>query len=47
MELDYDLRFGLVGSLMDRVAVKSQFSKVIPSVLAGLKKYAESELQTA
>lgn len=47
MELEYDLRFGLVGRLMDRVVVKSQFSKVVPSVLSGLKKYAESELQTA
>jgi carbon monoxide dehydrogenase subunit G len=42
MELKYDLKFGLVGRLMDVLVVRSQFSKVVPAVLSGLKKYAES-----
>ncbi|MEN8145468.1 MAG: SRPBCC family protein [Gemmatimonadota bacterium] len=47
MELDYGLRFGLAGRLMDRMAVRSQFSKVLPALLTGLKEHAESERQQA
>lgn len=41
MTLEYDLKYGPLGKLMDLVMVRSQFQKVIPTVLDGLKKYAE------
>ena len=43
MELEYDLKFGLIGRLMDVLVVRSQFSKVVPAVLSGLRKYAETD----
>lgn len=42
MHLDYSLKFGLFGSLMDRLLVKQQFSKAVPGILAGLKHYVET-----
>ena len=43
MTLEYSLRFGPVGKVMDRMMVRSQFEKVVPAVLGGLKKYAEKQ----
>ena len=42
MRFDYSIKFGFIGSLMDRLMVKKQFSKAIPGILAGLKHYAET-----
>ena len=42
MRLDYSLKYGVLGKLMDKLVVKSQFSKAIPGILAGLKHYSET-----
>ncbi len=42
MRFEYSLKFGPIGALMDRLMVRSQFSKAIPGILAGLKHYAET-----
>jgi carbon monoxide dehydrogenase subunit G len=42
MHFHYSLKFGFIGSLMDRLLVKNQFSKAVPGILAGLKHYAET-----
>ena len=47
MTLEYDLKFGPLGKLMDLVMVRSQFQKVTHTVLHGLKKYAESQRAAA
>ena len=47
MTLEYDLKFGPFGKLMDLVMIRSQFQKVLPAVLSGLKKYAESQQAAA
>ena len=41
--LEYRLKFGVLGKLMDRFMVRPQFSKVVPSVLEGLKQYVEDK----
>ncbi len=42
LALNYGLKFGPIGRLMDAVMVRSQFKKVVPNMLAGLKHYAET-----
>lgn len=42
MSLEYTLKFGLIGKLMDAWKVRPLFRKVVPRVMAGLKKYSES-----
>ncbi len=42
MTLEYELKFGLIGKLMDRLTVRSQFEKVVPAILRGLRQYAEA-----
>jgi hypothetical protein len=42
LALSYQLKYGLIGRLMDKMMVRAQFSKMIPAVLAGLKHYAET-----
>ena len=42
MTLDYNLKFGPLGSLIDVLMVRPQMRKVIPNVLLGLKHYAET-----
>ncbi len=42
MHFHYSLKFGPIGSLMDRLLVKKQFSKAVPGILVGLKHYAET-----
>ncbi len=39
--LEYELKFGLLGRLMDRFMVKRQFDKVVPAILSGLKRHME------
>ena len=41
LALEYELKFGLLGRLMDRFMVKRQFDKVVPAVLSGLKRHME------
>jgi len=40
--IQYELKFGPLGRLMDALMVRPQFAKVIPNVLLGLKHYAET-----
>ena len=40
--LNYGLKYGPIGRLMDVMIVRSQFTKVVPNMLAGLKHYAET-----
>lgn len=42
MSLEYTLKFGLIGKLMDAWKVRPMFRTVVPRVMAGLKKYSES-----
>lgn len=42
MTLQYGLKFGLVGALMDRLLVRPQFTKMVPAVLKGLKRHVET-----
>jgi len=39
---DYGLRFGPIGSLLDRVAVKRQYATGMRSLLGGLRRYVET-----
>ncbi len=41
LEIDYRLKFGPIGRVMDRFLVRPQFRKVVPRVLRGLKRYQE------
>ena len=43
MTVEYELKFGLIGKLMDRLTVRSQFEKVVPAILRGLRQYAEAD----
>jgi carbon monoxide dehydrogenase subunit G len=40
-EIEYDLRFGLFGELLDRLMFRSRFRKVGPALLRGLKRNLE------
>ena len=39
---DYGLKFGALGRLMDRFAVRPQFTRVLPGVLSGLRDRVEA-----
>lgn len=40
--VEYSLKFGPIGRLMNKLLVKPQFRKVVPAVLTGLKHYTET-----
>jgi hypothetical protein len=40
--MDYELKFGLIGLLLDLVVVRGKWQQGIREFFAGLKKYAES-----
>ncbi len=42
MTVEYTLKFGWLGKLMDALMVRPQMQKVIPSVLLGLKHYTQT-----
>ena len=42
LELEYRLKFGFLGSIMDRFVIRPQARKAIPKVLAGLKQHLET-----
>jgi hypothetical protein len=42
LSLDYEMKYGPLGSLMDRFMVRPRFRKMVSSVLAGLKRHIES-----
>ncbi len=41
LEMGYELKFGILGGLMNSMMVKPQFQKVVPAMLKGLKNYCE------
>lgn len=41
LEIDYQLRFGPLGRVLDRLLVAPQLKKVVPRVLKGLKRFQE------
>ena len=43
LALEYQLRFGWVGSLMDRLMVRREFERTVPGILQGLKRRAEAD----
>lgn len=47
MSVEYKLKFGLLGSLMDRLLVKKQYDKAVPGILAGLKHFVETGEQVS
>jgi hypothetical protein len=46
LSLEYELRYGAIGSLLDWLMVRSRFEKMVPAVLAGLKKHLEGGLRS-
>ncbi len=42
LTLEYDMKYGPVGSLMNVMLVKPKFSKVVPAILRGLKRELET-----
>lgn len=42
MTMEYTMKFGPIGALMDALIVRKQFEKVAPSLLAGLKHHVET-----
>ncbi len=42
LRIEYSLKFGPLGKVMDAAMVRSQFNKAIPAVLEGLKHHAET-----
>ncbi len=47
LTIEYELKFGLAGRLMNLLMVKPQFEKIVPSILEGLKQYTESNKKAA
>ncbi|MEE8217889.1 MAG: SRPBCC family protein [Vicinamibacteria bacterium] len=43
LALEYQLRFGWLGSLMDRLMVRREFERTVPAILKGLKRRAEAD----
>ncbi len=43
LTLEYELRYGWLGSLMDRVLVRREFERTVPAILKGLKNRAEAD----
>lgn len=41
LTLEYEMRYGFLGHVMDRLMVRSRFEKMVPAVLAGLKQHVE------
>lgn len=39
--MDYEVKFGLIGKLMDKLMIRKQFDSGIKKFFAGLKDYAE------
>lgn len=44
---EYELKFGLLGVLLDRLFVRRSYEKGMQALLRGLKRHVESEVQTA
>jgi carbon monoxide dehydrogenase subunit G len=42
LDIDYTLRFGLLGRLLDALMVRPQFRKAVPELLLGLKHHVET-----
>lgn len=42
---DYELRFGPLGQLLDRIAVRRQYRAGMAQMLAGLKQYVETGVE--
>ncbi len=42
LDINYTLRFGLLGRLLDALMVRPQFRKAVPELLLGLKHYVET-----
>lgn len=41
LDFEYELKFGLIGLLLDRLVMRRQFQKMLPAVLRGLKDHLE------
>jgi len=44
---EYELKFGLVGTLMDRLFVRRRYKKGMQALLRGLKRHVESDVPAA
>ncbi len=42
LTLEYNMKYGPIGSLMDAMLVKPKFLKVVPAILRGLKRELET-----
>ena len=47
LSVEYELKFGLVGALMDRLLVRPQFRKTVRNTLEGLKKRLENKFSSS
>lgn len=43
LTLEYQLRYGWLGGLMDRAFVRREFERTVPGILKGLKNRAEAD----
>ncbi|MFP3883206.1 MAG: SRPBCC family protein [Actinomycetota bacterium] len=44
---EYELKFGLIGTLLDRLFVRRSYEKGMQALLRGLKRHVESDVQAA
>ncbi len=42
MEMHYEPKFGPIGAIMDKLMIRRQYEKLLPSILTGMKHYAET-----
>ncbi len=47
LALEYRLRYGVLGALLDRLLIRARFEKMVPAVLAGLKRFTETRRSDA
>lgn len=41
VHFDYDVKYGRLGRLLDRLMVSKQLDRAVPAILGGLKRYVE------
>ena len=42
-DLDYEVKFGVLGSLMDALLMKRKYGQILQEIFEGMKKYVENQ----
>ena len=42
-DMEYQLKFGILGNLMDALIVRRKYKKILDDIFNGLKRYAEKD----